>query len=143
MEGFVKENSEEKEMQEQEEPKFRQAGKKSKRVEKNMKEMEEPEKKRKWLIPAFIGSLIVIAIFCSTIFALVNINNDKIISGVSIAGVDVSGLTREEATAKIKNICQEKIDKEIEIQYQDYETTLNPTIMEVQYEVENAAEEAY
>ena len=132
MEGFVKENSEEKEMQEQEEPKFRQAGKKSKRVEKNMKEMEEP----------IIGILIIIAIFCSTIFALVNINNDKIISGVSIAGVDVSGLTREEATAKIKNICQEKIDKEIEIQYQDYETTLNPTIMEVQYEVENAAEEA-
>ena len=40
----------------------------------------------------------------STIFALININKEKIISGVSIKGIEVSGLTKEEAKAKLETI---------------------------------------
>ena len=45
----------------------------------------------------------------STIFALININNEKIISGVSIKGIEVSGLTKEEAKAKLETIYTEKM----------------------------------
>lgn len=160
MKGFVKEDLEEKEMKEQEEinnqkeeveieekkevkeQKFEKAKEKPKKVEKTVKNMSET-KKRKWVIPIAIAIIMIIAIFCSTIFAIVNINNEKIISGVSISGIDVSGLSKEEAKEKINNIYEEKKEKEIGIQYQDYETTLNPTLMEVNYEIEKAVEEAY
>ena len=126
----------------QEEKKFKKSKEKSKKVKKEIKNMSE-HKKRKWVIPLVIAIILIIAAFCSTIFAVVNINNEKIISGISISGVDISGLSKEEAIAKMSNIYQEKKEKEIDIKYQDYENTLNPTIMEVNYDVENAVNEAY
>ena len=101
-------------------------------------------KKKKWIAPTVILFILIIAIlFTSTIFALLNLNNEKIIAGVSIAGVEVSGLTKEEATTKINEIYQPKREKEITIEYEDYETTINPTVIEVNYNVEEAVEEAF
>jgi len=125
-----------------EEKKFKKSHQNSKKVEKEMKNMSE-NKKKKWVIPVVIAIIVLIIAFCSTIFAIININNENIISGISISGVDVSGLSKEEAIAKMANIYQEKKEKEIPIKYQDYENTLNPTIMEVNYEVEKAVDEAY
>lgn len=146
MKGFVKENLEEAEMNNQEEvteKKFEKAKGKPKKVKKEVEAMGET-KKRKWLMPAISGALVlIILLFCSTIFSLVNIGSQKIISGVTIAKIDVSGLTKEEANAKLNEIYQQKKEKEIGLQYEDYETTLNPTLMEVNYEVEKAVEEAY
>lgn len=156
MEELVKENSEEKNMERHEEnsekeveqteknaeKKFEKAKEKPKKVKKTLEDMGE-KKRRKWIIPAIIAIVIIIGLFLSTIFALVNINNEKIISGVSVSGIDISGLSKEEANAKIKTIYQEKLEKEITLKYEEYETTLNPTLMEVNYEVEKAVEEAY
>lgn len=162
MKGLVIENSEEKYMKEQkdtseqqeevkiekqdkkeESKKFEKVEEKNRKIEKAVKDMSTRTKKN-WIIPTIIISIIlIVVIFCSTIFALVNINTEKMISGVSISGIDVSGLTKEEATEKIKVIYQEKKEKEIGIRYEEYETTLNPTLMEVNYEVERAVEEAY
>ena len=161
MEELVKENSEEKDMERHEEnaekeveqtekqpteksaeKKFEKAKEKPKKVKKTLEDMGE-KKRRKWIIPAIIAIVIIIGLFLSTIFALVNINNEKIISGVSVSGIDISGLSKEEANAKIKTIYQEKLEKEITLKYEEYETTLNPTLMEVNYEVEKAVEEAY
>ena len=89
------------------------------------------------------GIAVIILLFISTIFSVLNLNNEKIISGVSISGIDVSGLSKNEATEKIKNIYNEKIEKEIGIKYQDYEATLSPKLMEVNYEIDNALEEAW
>ena len=101
-----------------------------------MKEMYIQKKKRKKQIIITAIIIIVIALFVSTIFALANINNDKIMSGISIAGIDMSGLSKEEATAKLELIYNEKKEKDLNLIYNDYETTLNPTLMEVNYEVE-------
>lgn len=137
-------NREKKEENNQEDEKFEKVKKKDKKVKKAVKDMTSSEyKRKKWLIPSIITIVIVVSIFISTIFALVNMNNEKIISGVSISGIDVSGLSKEEAMAKLKTIYQEKIEKEIFIQYENYESTLNPTLMEVNYEIEQAVEEAY
>lgn len=162
MEGLVKENSEEKEMEKQEEidnkdevkteennqeekveeKKFEKTKEKPQKAKKTVESMSDT-KKKKWVIPSVIAIIIIVAAFFSTIFALVNINNEKIIGGVSISGIEVSGLSKEEAKAKMTNIYQEKKEKEIGIQYEEYETTLNPTLMEVNYDVERAVEEAY
>ena len=118
--------------------------KKSKEAEKVFKDMTVGEyKRRKLLIPVITTITIIVAIIFSTVFAFANFKKEKIISGVSISGVDVSGLSQEEAKAKISELYQEKKEKEIALQYEDYETTLNPTLMEVNYDIEKAVEEAY
>lgn len=160
MAGLIKDNSEEKEMKKQKEIKeeketigteknkkdktFEKTKKKPKEVDKVFKNMTVKEyKRRRILVPLVIITIILIIIIFSTIFAVLNIDKEKIISGISISGVDVSGLTQEEAKAKINNLYQEKKEKEIAIKYEDYETTLNPTLMEVNYEIDKAVEEAY
>ena len=125
------------------EVKFEKSKESPKRQEKDMKEMYIQKKKRKKQIIILSIIIIVIALFVSTIFALVNINNDKIMSGISIAGIDMSGLNKEEATAKLELIYNEKKEKDINLIYNDYETTLNPTLMEVNYEIEQAVNNAY
>lgn len=123
--------------------KFKKVKEKSKKIEKEKQKMDTPNKRKNKAIFIIIGIIIIVGIFCSTIFALVNINNENIISGISISGIDVSGLSKEKAIAKMETIYQEKKEKEIGIKYKEYETTLNPTLMEVNYEIEKAVEEAY
>ena len=136
-EKMVEENKEEK-------VKFKKVEEKAKKAEKEMKQMENKKSKKKYIvIGGIITTLIIIGIFVSTIFALVNINNENIVAGVSISGIEVSGLSKEEAKAKMETIYQEKKEKEIPIKYQEYETTLNPTLMEVNYNIDKAIEEAY
>ena len=144
----VKENNAEKKMKKNKEEvkvetKFEKSKESYKKQEKDIKEMYMQKKKRKKAIITLLILVIVIALFVSTIFALVNINNNKIMSGISIAGINVSGLSKEEAMAKLELIYNDKKDKDIKLIYNEYETTLNPTLMEVNYEIENAVDEAY
>ena len=149
----IKENLEEKEMknknddtlEKEKSEQFKKAKKQPKQLKKQnkMTESEIENKKRKKVISIIaIGVVLVLAVVVSTIFAFLNIKNENIISGVSISGIDVSGLSKEEAKAKIENVYSEKKEKEISVKYQDYETTLNPTLMEVNYDVETAVNEA-
>lgn len=139
-----KEKDEKQEEKESTKGTFKKVESKESTIKKDMKHMEQPKKKRKWVVSAtMISIILVLGIVISTIFALLNINNSKIVSGISIQGVEVSGLTKEEAISKLQTIYQEKKEKEIDIKYEDYETSLNPTLMEVNYEVEKAAEEAF
>jgi vancomycin resistance protein YoaR len=112
--------------------------------EKSKKEMEEKTKKpiNKKIIIAIIIAIIAILLFISTIFSIMNLNSEKIISGVTINGIEVSGLTKNEANEKINSIYSKKSEKEIEINYQDYKTTLNPVLLEVNYDTEKAVDNA-
>ena len=125
---------------------FKKVEDKPKKQEKSMKDMGAPKKakrKKGLVIGILIAALIIIAIAVSTIFAVVTLTNEKIVSGVSISGIEVSGLSKEEAKGKLEAIYNEKKEKEIDVKYQEYETTLNPQILEVNYEIDKAVEEAY
>lgn len=127
-----------------EKAKFKKAEEKPKKVKKEIDKMAPKSKKKKYFITAsVVGIIIVFAIFISTIFALTNINNEKIMKGVSISGIEVSGLTKEEAKEKIQAVYNTKKEQELVLKYKDYETSLNPTLIEVGYDVEKAVEEAY
>ena len=148
-------NNQEKSKEKVKNKKSKQELKEKRKIQKNKEAIEKNKKsknaidtmmeyrKRRILIPIITTIIIIIiAAFCSTIFALVNINNENIISGISIEGIDVSGLSKEEAKAKLENIYQEKKEKEIGIVYQEYTNTLNPTLLEVNYDIDKAVEEA-
>lgn len=143
--SFVKEEKEElKTLTKEENKKFKKNDLKDKNEKEEKKNENVKKPKKKYiLVGFFIILFITIGIIFSTIFALININNDKIISGVSISGIQVSGLSKDEAKSKIETLYQEKKEKEINIKYKDYETTLNPTLLEVNYNVDKAVDEAY
>lgn len=128
------------------EKKFERINEKKKDLSKHLKSMEENDKnnnkKKKIIIATIIGVLIIIALFFSTIFALININNDKIIKGISIEGIDMSGLTKEEAKSKLEEIYNKKKETEIKIKHKEYESTISPILLEVNYDIDKAIEEA-
>ena len=97
--------------------KFEQLKANSKKFQKNISEIEEKmtekntknkmNKKKKIIITTvIIAAIIIIALIISTIFALININNTKIVSGVKIQGIDVSGLTQEALERRGRYDCQ-------------------------------------
>lgn len=102
----------------------------------------ETHKKKNILPIIIIGIVLLILIILSTIFALININNTNIVSGVKIEGIDVSGLSREEAKTKIDLAYNEKKQKDILLKYEDYDATINPELIDANYDTESAIEEA-
>ena len=124
-------------------PKFKKSEEKPKKQEENIKKMEGKKSKKKYAtIGIGLGVLFIIALFISTIFALVNINNENIVSGVSISGIDVSGLSQEEAKGKLEAIYNEKKENDIELKHNEFETALSPELMEVNYKIDEAVESA-
>lgn len=123
--------------------KFKQVKEKPKKIKEEKRKMGEKNKKRK-ILPIIITAImiIIIGIIISTVFALANINKDTIVSGVKIEGIEVSGLTAEEAKGKIESIYKEKLETEIPVQYNEYETTINANLLETQYNVEKAIKKA-
>lgn len=132
-------NEEEKEEDEKNHKEMKK-GKRNKSKENNIEKQK--MKNCKKIIISIIIVAIVVSLF-STVFALININNEKIISGITINEIEVSGLTKEEAIAKLETIYSEKMENNIMLQYGEFETELNKTLMEVSYNIEKTVDEAY
>ena len=79
----------------------------------------------------------------STVFALININNDKIINGIQIQGIDVSNLTSDEAKEKVSTIMNNFLDHEITIKHDDFTAVLIPKQFGVSFDVDKAITDAY
>ena len=126
---------------------------KTREFEKNEKITEENQKeesvkktvkntKKNVLIASAVILIILVLLALSVVFAIMNINNNNIVKGVKIEGIDVSGLSREDAKSKIESIYQDKKGKEITLKYNDYEITLSPQLLEVNYDIDKGIEEA-
>lgn len=119
---------------------------KVKEKEEKNKEVIKEKKNRKKLIVSMIITMILllaIAVF-SVVFALLNINNSKIISGVSVSGINISNLSKEEANKYLTEKVNDKLSKTISLNYnEEYETTINLEQLEVNYEITKAVDEAF
>ena len=109
-------------------------------MDKKRKKIEKKQQKINVLI--IIGITFFIVSIFSTIFALININNSNIISGVKIENIDMSGLTAEEARSKLELIYKEKQEKDIMLKYEEYETNINSELLDTNYNIEEAVREA-
>lgn len=101
------------------------------------------KKKRRKIVYIVVGIIIFILALFSVIFSLLNINNNDIVSGVSIKGINVSGMSKEEAKQNIEKITTEKLLKTIKLVDGDYKVDLNPKDIEASFDVDKAVEEAY
>lgn len=89
-----------------------------------------------------ITLLILITLFC-TIFALININNNKILKNISILGVDVSNLTVEEAKEKLNTHLADRLTTDIIMKHNDENYMILPRAIDAGFDVENAVNQAY
>lgn len=106
-----------------------------------LKEMKKVNKKL--IIPLVLVAIIFVVLLFSTIFALINLNNNKIVSGISIKGIDVSGLTKEEAIKKVSDITSKKLTTPFNLIHNDSVTTIIPEQLGANFDIENSIDTAY
>ena len=116
---------------------------KESQVEINKEKPKENKNSKAGIILLISVILIIILAIFSTIFAVINIRNTRIINGISIGKIDVSKLSKEEAKAKLEEIYNAKAEKQIFLTHGDFETTITYETLGTKYQIENAVDEAY
>ena len=150
-----KENKKIKETKKTEKQELKEDKKDSTKKEKKQKnsktELEKPEyvvdeEKRKkvlWRIFIIIICIAMIVMVFSTIFAFLNLNSTTIAKGVFVKNIELSNLTEEEAKNKLNEALNIELNVILELEYQDFKTTLETSQIEYSYQVEDAIKEAY
>ena len=110
----------------------------------NISSNEKNTTKRKKVILLLLLTILILAFLISSfIFALITSKSDKIISGVSINGVDVSNLTKTEALQKLNLQLSRNTANEIQLNHNDYTTTLKLSDIEASFDFDSSLDEAY
>lgn len=107
--------------------------------EESKKEKKVSKKTKILLIVIFIIFLLIFSI----IFAIINIGNEKVFGKISIMGIDVGNMTREEAKETLNKIIDEKMTEELILKKDDYETSLNAIQLDANFNIDEAINEAY
>ena len=90
---------------------------------------------------SLIFIILLLIIYC--IFSIINKQNNNIISGIYIQGINVSGLTKEEAKNKISDYINNNIPKEIILKYNEYETSIQFSQLNMSFNIDEAVDIAY
>ncbi|MDO5555932.1 MAG: VanW family protein [Clostridia bacterium] len=101
------------------------------------------KKQKKVMILIISVSILLVLMIICTGFSLLNINNKKMLSGVSIDGLDVKGLTEEGAIQKLTEEKQEILNKDIICKVDEFEYSIKPSQIEIEYNIKKAVKSAY
>lgn len=119
---------------------------------------EEPKEERKYnnyegnvknkghkFIIAFsiIAILLLILSLFSTMFALANLNNVRILDGITVRGISLKGLTKEEAKEKLTEEFTKEIKANITLEYKEYSQIINGEQIEAKYNIDEIVEQAH
>ena len=121
---------------------------KEKKIENKINQQKENyiknEKNLKKLIVLVV--CIILIMFFSVIFSILNMNNNKILKNISILGIDVGDNTIEEATNRINEAINVKFNDENEsivLHRDDLEISINANTLNAKFNIEKAIAEAY
>ena len=149
---FYEENEKQENLVDQANTEQKLNSKEKKEAEKNNQKQENLEvekkelnnKKRSILIIFIIlFTTFLIIMFACTGFALLNMNNSRIMSGVTVNGIDIKGLTIQEAEQKITDRMQNILEKDIKLRRDDFEYTIKLSQIEAEYNIKDAVKEAF
>ena len=118
--------------------------------EKHREEKPKKSKKKIIAIVSIIVVLLLIGLACSTVFGLANMNSDKIVNGIFIGNVDVSGKTKEEAKKLLEEKISFKKTEDLKIktdvkteENKDYTGVISFEQIKVDYNLDDSIEQAY
>lgn len=155
-----------KDQEEKDKEKNKEESKKAAKVTKNVKTAEETgvaeekndsskdvntynivkKSKGKFVPIAIILTFIFALMIFSVIFSLLNMNNEKILSGISILGIDISNLTQEEATNRVNDAINNTFHDEnnnLVLKRNDNETSVTANTFNAKFDIDTAIKEAY
>jgi len=106
---------------------------------------ENNKKSNKRILPFLLTFIIIILLLLvlSTIFALINSSNNKILDNITVNNIDISSLTEEEAKQKLEKELSKKLSLTYNLTYQDYETTFTPTDIDATFDIDSIIKKAY
>lgn len=85
-----------------------------------------------------VSIFFIILIIAFLIFSFSNSKNENIFSGIYIKNVDVSNLSTKDARTKINNYLINSLPEEIILKHGDYETSINISDLNIQFELDEA-----
>lgn len=104
----------------------------------------EQEESSAKIVTIIIISFIIIAVLMLTSVFCYSITGDKMIAGVYIDNINVSGLSKEEAKFRVQNSLQNQLSENLNLVHGDnYEINLNISQIQVSYDIDKAIDEAY
>ena len=101
------------------------------------------EKKKKTVLLVFVFTIIFLILFLSFIFGFITSKSNKIISGVSINGIDVSNLNKNDAIEKLNSQLSPNLSNELTLTRGEYSTKLNLSSIDTKFNFEEAVNTAY
>lgn len=103
--------------------------------------------KSKYSKPEIVGLIFIIFLIILfsifIVFTLINLNNTKIINGISVLGIDISSQNKEDAIQTISSYISKNIPTEIKLKHNDYETSIATENLNISFDIEKAVNEAY
>lgn len=99
-------------------------------------------RKRNTKIAIGVVAVLVIGLTGSTGFALKTMSNSNIIKGISIDGIDVSGMNKDSATQMLTEKIKERKEKNISFKYNDYSKEFSYADINLESKVDEAVEKA-
>lgn len=87
-------------------------------------------------------AVIMVILLATTILSLITMTSSKIIRGITISSIDVSGLDKTAACKLIEERIKQRQEADIKLKYQDYEKEINFEELEITANIEEAVDEA-
>ena len=114
--------------------------------QKEYKVVDNKNKKSKKLPVVLTLFILLFLMIFSIIFSLLNMNNEKILSGISMLGIDIGNLTVDEAKNKINDAIDNRFHDEnnnLILKRGDNETSVTANTFNANFDVDTAITEAY
>ena len=128
-----------------EEKNIKKENEKIEKLEEKKEKVENKEKKVKsgkavkWII--IVITLILVALIATTGFAILNMQNTNVIAGVSVKGIPLGGLNKEEAIKQLEDKFVN--ENKVHLKTADFEYYIEAEQIEFQYNIEEAIDCAY
>ena len=112
-------------------------------IVKNEVQVSKKSYKTLFIITSAIFVIALLLFIFSTIFALIASHNDTIINGVKIKGIDLSGLSKEDAYEKVSTAFNTKLSESFTLKHNEYELEVFPEQFGISFDIEGAINTAY
>lgn len=115
----------------------------SNQIKNDIKEKNKKSKKNKIVMILVLSSILIILLILSCIFAIINRNSEKIINGIKINGIEVSGMTKDNAKQRINEEVTKLLEDQIVLKYQEYEIGIDTKQIDAKFNVDEIVDKAY
>lgn len=117
-------------------------------IEQNSSDFSNKKSEHKSHIGLLIFSIIFFIVFLlasvfSTVFAFINVNTTTFVSGISILGIDVSGLSKDDAKQKVTDDVSNRLSTDVIFKHNDETYTLLPSSVGGSFDIDKVIDDAY